>query len=526
MLSPPKLIEELTTQSAYPEDTRSIEVVQTRISYVFMTGDHVYKIKKPVDLGYLDYTSLDDRLYYCEREVELNRRLCPDIYLGVVPITRLGNRLLVEGHEGQTVEFAVKMRRLPREMMLNALIARDEATPEMMVDVADKLADFHAQAATNSTISAFGGVGTVLGNVHENFEQTKAYTGVTLSQEKYDRISRFTLHFIREHGHLFRERVNMGKIRDCHGDLHAEHICFTDGICIYDCIEFNDRFRYGDVVSEVAFLAMDLEHFGRADLSRSFILAYGRASSDPHLNSLLKFYKCYRAYVRGKVESMKLSDPDIGVEERRLAVKEAQAYFDLADFYTNRMPVLLITAGLIASGKSTIASLLARRYGLYLLRSDVVRKKLAGISPRERRFEQYDKGIYSPGFTRMTYDHMVEEAGNLLEEGHSVIIDASFMEAVVRERAVQVADSVGAGFRVLECRADYAVLLERLARRMERGDISDGRPEILQYQKEVFEPVRGIPEAMHVVLDTSKTLEEMLGDVDERMPRSPLPADH
>ena len=328
----PEMVQALLDSKAYPDASQRVEMVQTQMSFVFLTGDYVYKVKKPVNLGYLDYTTLAKRRFYCQREVELNQRLCPDVYLGVVPITRDKGNILREG-QGEVIEYAVKMRYLPRERMLNVLLANKQVSVEMLTGVAQRLAEFHQKAETNDAISAFGEIAAIITNTEENFSQTVKYIGNTISQQEFRHIKEYTNDFIDHNASLFRQRIADGKIRDCHGDLHAAHICFTDGICIYDCIEFNDRFRYCDVASEIAFLAMDLDHYGRADLSRSFVDAYVAFSQDKELLELLNFYKCYRAYVRGKVESFKLDDPHISAEEKTKVLAVARKYFELAEGY-------------------------------------------------------------------------------------------------------------------------------------------------------------------------------------------------
>jgi len=341
-------VEALLTPEAYPHKPREVKLIQTQMSFLFLTGDYVYKVKKPVNLGYLDYTTLEKRHYFCHQEVELNRRLCPDAYLAVVPITmslrgasepkprakRRGrsNLLCVEG-EGKAIEYAVKMRQLPQEHMMDVLLPKDQVTKEMVARVAEKLAGFHQKAKTSPKIAAFGKLDTIRRNCDENFSQTEKYIGVSIPARKYERIKSYTSNFINSNSSLFNKRVSKGRIRDCHGDLHAAHICFTNDICIYDCIEFNDRFRYSDVASEVAFLAMDLDRYQQADLSRHFINTYVELSRDEELLSLLNFYKCYRAYVRGKVESFKLDDPYIPEEEKAKVVAVAQGYFVLAESY-------------------------------------------------------------------------------------------------------------------------------------------------------------------------------------------------
>ncbi len=329
----PEMVQALLGPEAYSDAPQRVELVQTQMSFVFLTDSYVYKVKKPVNLGYLDYTTLKRRRFFCQREVELNRRLCPDVYLGVVPIVQDKGKILADG-QGKVLEYAVKMRRLPQAAMMDVLLTNNQVSPEMVNRVAEKLADFHQKAETNASISIFGKLDTIIQNTDENFAQTEKYIGVTISPRNYQRIGEYTTYFTWKNASLFRRRMAEGKIRDCHGDLHAAHICFQNGICIYDCIEFNDRFRYCDVASEVAFLAMDLDHYRRADLSRSFVTAYISRSRDKELEQLLNFYKCYRACVRGKVGSFQLDDPHISEEEKARALSVAESYFELAESYT------------------------------------------------------------------------------------------------------------------------------------------------------------------------------------------------
>ena len=328
----PEMVQALLEPKAYPECPQRIELVQTQMSFVFLTDNYVYKVKKPVNLGYLDYTTLEKRQFYCQREVELNRRLCPDVYLSVVPITQDKGNFLIEV-QGEAIEYAVKMRRLSQEAMMDVLLTNNQVSSEMVTNVAQKLVGFHHRAETNATISTFGNLDTIAQNTEENFTQTKKYIGNTISRDSYQRIKDYTDSFTTKNAPLFQKRLVDGRIRDCHGDLHAAHICFTDDICIYDCIEFNDRFRYCDVASEVAFLAMDLDHYRRADLSHSFVDAYVAQSQDNELLELLNFYKCYRAYVRGKVGCFSLDDPYVSEEEKATVLATTKSYFELAESY-------------------------------------------------------------------------------------------------------------------------------------------------------------------------------------------------
>jgi aminoglycoside phosphotransferase family enzyme len=326
------IVRALLESQAYPHKPQKIELVQTQMSFIFLTGEYVYKIKKPVNLGYLDYTTLEKRYYFCHQELELNRRLCPGAYLAVVPIMQEKSELHIEG-SGKAIEYAVKMKQLPQDCMMDVLLSQGQVTLAMVARVAKKLASFHQKAETNQKIAAFGRLDVIRQNTDENFAQTEKYIGASVTVEEHQYIKNYTNNFIDSNSGLFDKRVRDGKIRDCHGDLHAAHVCFTEDICIYDCIEFNDRFRYSDVASEIAFLAMDLDRYQQAGLSQQLVNTYVKLSHDEELLELLNFYKCYRAYVRGKVESFKLDDRYIPKEEKTKVLTAAQSYFQLAESY-------------------------------------------------------------------------------------------------------------------------------------------------------------------------------------------------
>jgi aminoglycoside phosphotransferase family enzyme/gluconate kinase len=513
------MVQALLKPEIYPEATEGVELKQTQMSFVFLTDNYAYKVKKPVNLGYLDYTTLENRRYYCYKEVELNKRLCPNAYLGVVTINRQQDSFSING-TGDLTEYAVKMHRLPRELMMDALLESNSLSTEMISRLADKIAAFHRQAETNSEISTFGRVDTISQNTEENFSQTEKYIGRTISSHQYQQIKGYCRSFIRQNASLFEKRVKDNRIRDCHGDLHTAHICFENGICIYDCIEFNDRFRYGDIASEVAFLAMDLDHHGRADISRSFVKEYIAKSHDVELKKLLNFYKCYRAYVRGKVASFKLDDPYITKGEQEKTVETASSYFYLAHSYVKSTPNLFITTGLVGSGKTALSQALAERIGLVVLSSDVTRKRLAQIPETEHRFEEYDSGIYSPDFSRKTYDAMLAEAKDILTEGGSVIMDASFVKAEERKRVKALAEEMNAGFFILECKTDEETTRRRLNQRFKQKSVSDGRWEIYLLQKKRFEPVVEVPSQKRVIIDTTQPIDKMVRYVLDKVARS------
>lgn len=329
------VVEALLGPEAYPEDPGKIELIQTHISFVFLTKNFVYKVKKPVNFGFLDFSTLEKRRFFCEKELELNSRLCPDIYLEVVPINK-SNIIKING-VGETVEYALKMKRLPQEKIMTVLLNENKVDDKTIDEIAKKIAQFHSKAQTSTEIKEYGSLKIIKTNWDENFSQTQKYVNQTIPVAEYKFIQNRVNNFMEKNKPLFENRIKNGKIRDCHGDLHSGNIFITDKICIFDAIEFNDRFRYSDVASDVSFLDMDLDFQQRPDLSAYFIERYILYSKDQQLTKLLPFYKCYRAYVRGKVISFKLDDPNVSSEEKIAATKEAQAYFKLAADYAKNL---------------------------------------------------------------------------------------------------------------------------------------------------------------------------------------------
>ncbi|HAS05056.1 MAG TPA: hypothetical protein DCR71_04830 [Dehalococcoidia bacterium] len=508
----PEMARALLKPEIYPEPTKNVRLMQTQMSFVFITDRYVYKTKKAVNLGYVDYTTLEKRKFFCHKEVELNKRLSPYTYIGVIPITEKDGVYTFDG-DGEIVDYAVKMKILPSDRMLDVLLKENGVTDDMMPRVAAKMADFHSKAETGNVINDFGKIELINHNNEENLSQMAPYIGRTLTQREYEKIAYFVRSFTKENTVLLENRVKEGKIRDCHGDLHTAHICFEDGLIIYDCIEFNDRFRYCDVASEVAFLAMDLDHNGRADLARSFVSSYIEKSGDSDIKKLLNFYKCYRACVRGKVACFKLDDPYVPDEHKKEAHYDAESYFDLACSYTNTTPILFITSGLTGCGKSTVAEELSKRLGLVLLSSDVTRKKLANIPQNEHCYNDIDSGIYSAEFSQKTYDKLFAEAEKALKDGDSVIIDASFIKAADRKSAKKLAEDSGVKFFLIECKLDDETARKRLARRMDESSVSDGRWEVYLAQKQKMEPVEGVPPSLHAIVNSSKTNEEHINNI-------------
>jgi aminoglycoside phosphotransferase family enzyme len=328
----PPLVQAMLAPSFYPHNPQQVDLIQTHISYLFLTGDLVYKVKKPVDFGFLDFTTLEKRGYFCQQEVKLNKRFSPDIYLDVVPISLVGDAYRL-GDEQAVVEYAVKMRRINEEHMLYRLLKAGEVTPETMQRIGRHLASVYEAIPSDQKARAFGALDVISINVKENFEQTRRYIGgpITITREAFDAIESWSLSFMEANTALFQQRVTEGHIKDCHGDLHLQHICVEGAhIYIFDCIEFNERFRYGDVASDVAFLAMDLDLNRYPEFARRFVDAYAEASRDLTLSRVLPFYKVYRAYVRAKVTSFLLDDTGLDEKTKKEILRQAREYYDLA----------------------------------------------------------------------------------------------------------------------------------------------------------------------------------------------------
>lgn len=521
----PKLMETMLRPQCYPHRPERVDLIQTHISYIFIAGDYVYKVKKSLDLGFLDFTTLDKRKFYCGEELRLNRRLAPNVYLEVIEISEDANGRIVLGKGNPIVEYAVVMKRLPQDGMLKTLLTEGNLDHSVMDTVARKLVDFHRSAATGGHIDEIGSVETIRRNHEENFEQTESYINITIPDYQYHFIKSYIYNFINNHHDLFTKRVADHRIRDGHGDLHLEHICIMasgdkrqseynpDDIVIFDCIEFNERFRYDDVAAEVAFLAMDLDYNGYPDYGNTFVRAYIGYSGDCDIGQLLNFYKCYYAYVRGKVVGFKINEDTIKRNERENAGKTAARYFDLAYTYAARLekPTLILMAGLTGTGKSVRANLIAHHIGADIIKTDALRKELLNIAPSERHYEDFGKGIYSKDVTRITYDRSLELALEKLKRGRSVIIDASYKSRNDRRKASEAAETLGADFFVIECVCPEHIVKERLDLRMsDTGEASDGRWEIYQAQKGTFDEINEIEDRSHIVLDTSLTPEESI----------------
>jgi len=505
-------IKSLLQPAAYPEPVADVRLIQTHVSWIFLAGKFAYKIKKPVNFGFLDFSTLDRRRFYCQEELRLNRRLCPEIYLDVIKVRETPDGAAFYG-EGLVLDYAVKMIRLPDERMTDRLLAEGRLSGADVKSIAETVAVFHKQALTGGEIDSFGSLEMIKRNWAENFQQAEEFTGITISQQDLGLIRVWAEQFMAAKAELFNRRVADGFIRECDGDLHLENICLTDRVCIFDCIEFNSRFRNSDTAADIAFLTMDLEFHGRRDLARIFLKEYIAASGDAGVSDLVDFYSVYRAFIRGKVESFRLKDPGIPRVEKEAAKEKALNYFRLARGYILRERLaqsLVVISGLSGSGKSTIATALAIELGAELLSSDRIRKELAGVPLLQHSHDEYGCGLYSPVVSEATYRELLVRADSFLAAGQSVIIDATCQKRGVRESLHRLAARHGVPLYLFVADAPEEIIRSRLVERFNKGTaISDGRWEIYLRQKEEFEPILD-SEGDKLAVDSSASLNDTL----------------
>jgi aminoglycoside phosphotransferase family enzyme/predicted kinase len=472
----PHLIEALSAPTAYPYPVGKVEVRQTHISAVFLAGPHVYKVKKPVNLSFLDFSTLEQRHHYCEEEVRLNRRLAPDVYLGVVPVVQRQEGIRFES-DGELVDWAVKMQRLPDQATLRERLGRGELDDQVIRALAQRIASFHQQASSNERIASFGSPGEVARAVRSIFTQAAPLVGTTVSQAVFATVREQVEEALSRLRPLIESRAARGMPRDCHGDLHLDHIYYfpdrlpPGDLVLIDCIEFNERFRFIDPVADMAFPVMDLAFHGRRDLASTFADTYFQAAGDPEGRALLPLYSSYRAMVRGMVEGMELGEKEVSKDERASARERARAHWLLAMTelaHPRRKPCLVLVLGLPGSGKSTLARRLAEQAEFTMIRADVVRKELAGFTEPEVRLSE---PFYSADWNERTYAQCLRRAEAQLFEGRRVLVDATFREEQRRRQFLEAAIRWGVPCVLLRCQAGPDTIRRRLEGR--RGDASD-----------------------------------------------------
>ncbi len=496
------LVEALHRVDAYPHPVARVEHIETHISHVLLAGELAYKLKKPLDLGFLDFSTLARRKHCCEEEIRLNARLAPGIYLGVVAITGTPEAPRIGGR-GEVIEYAVKMRRFDQE----CLLTRRAVTPELADRIAERVAAFHGSIPAAPVDSAFGEPDAVLRPMAENFSQIRARLQDPDALARIGRLETWTRRRHSELRPLITDRKQAGHVRECHGDMHRGNIALVDGeLVIFDGIEFNPELRWIDTVSELAFLVMDLEEAGEASPARRLLNRYLEIGGDYGGLRLLDFYKVYRAMVRAKVTAIRLGQPDVESDEAARDREELERYVALAEGFTRGRPRrLYFTHGVSGSGKSVLARQLRERLPLIHIRSDLERKRLFGLGAGERSGSGQDAGIYSAAASERTYQRLRELAEMILEAGYSPLVDATFLQAPHRRAFVHLAEQAGCPFTILDCTAPPAMLRERVATRETEGrDPSEADLSVLTAQLASRDPLSDAERGSALTVDTSR----------------------
>jgi hypothetical protein len=494
------LIEQMQGSDFYPHAIKQpIELVQTHVSYVFLTGDFAYKLKKEVDFGFLDYSTLEKRKHFLEEEIRMNGAIAPELYLEIVPITQAGNKFVLAG-EGEAVEYALKMVQFPQENLFINLFEANKLSIEQMEELGKIVAQFHKSAATNDYISSFGRVAKVREAFDENYQQTQQYVGKVQTQQQLEETQAYTDNFFATRQTLFQTRINNNKIKECHGDLHLKNIClWQKKIQLFDRIEFNEPFRFVDVMYDVAFTVMDLEARGRKDFGNAFLNTYLEQTGDWEGLQLLPLYLSRQAYVRAKVTSFLLNDSAVPETVKQEATKTATDYYKQAWEYTQQTKgKLILMSGLSGSGKTTVAKKIARKTNAIHIRSDAVRKHLANISLDEKGSNE----IYTCEMNEKTYDRLLELGILLAKEGFKVILDAKYDRISVREKVIEAAKSNNIPLQIVNCTAPIEILRDRLNNRS--GDISDATVDLLASQQTTAEQFTQEEKSYVTEIDTSK----------------------
>jgi aminoglycoside phosphotransferase family enzyme/predicted kinase len=509
------LLEELRERARAAGDPREVRLVETHISWV-LVGPEVFKIKKPVTLPFLDFSSFEARESACRTEVRINRRLAPRTYLGIVPIRRRPDGRCSFASGGSVIDWAVRMVRLDEAGRADVLLERGKLGRSKVDAIAHAVAAFHADAASGAGVARFGAPEVVERNVVDNFDSLRGPAGRFVRDDAVFEIERWQLAFLRGHRELFERRMVEGAVRDGHGDLRLEHVFFgaDDDFEVIDGIEFDDRYRFADVAADVAFLAMDLARLGHVDLAERFLAEYARSANDFELYRLVDFYESYRACVRAKIAVIVAGDRSAPKAVRDHARAEARRYLLLAQSARRRSvldPVLVAVAGGIASGKSTLADRLGEELSAPEIDADRTRKHMLGIAPTARADGGAWQGAYDPTFSEKVYAEILSRADAVLASGRPVILDASFRTAKARAAAQALASAHNVPFRLLECVAPPAVCRERLVHRGRAGgSVSDATPAVYEAFAAGFEPIVELCSTEHVRIDTSKSPEDSL----------------
>ncbi len=512
------IVSALCRAESFDHPVGEFEILETHISYLLLTGNFVYKLKKPVDLGFLDFRTLEKRKFFLDEELRLNRRLAQELYLDVVPVTGYVGMPVLGGH-GPVLEYALKMRQFAQQDRLDRVLQRGELSPERIDELAGQVAVFHQTLPEADLSATFGTCEQIRQQVMANFEFLSAASldrDVGQALSGLDHWTRNQLELLEE---VFLSRHRSGAIRECHGDMHLGNMALFDGrVVIFDCIEFNATLRWIDVISEIAFLLMDLDFCGRSELSSRFLNKYLEHTGDYPGLMVLDFYRVYRALVRAKVTLIQYRqsrDPQQwGSGKQRIG-----EYIRLAERYSKERskPRLLITHGLSGAGKSVVSERLVEQLGAILIRSDIERKRLFGLPANSRSGARHH--IYRDDATDLTYERLRDVAGAILSYGYTVIVDATFLRKAQRLLFVQLAKEHRVPFTVLDIQAPMNEIRARIvSRRRRQTDASEADLDVLAKQLQTREHITDDERAHVLVVNTGQALdiESIAGGIDSQ----------
>ncbi len=499
-------IQNMLSPDVYDHPVSKLELIETHISWVVLTGDYAYKIKKPVNFGFLDFSTLDKRKEYCQQELRLNRRLAPDIYLDVVAISGSEQKPEISG-SAEAFEYAVKMRQFPQSAQLDNMLQAGELGDEHIDAIAHMIAEFHQSTAVARDDTDYGKPEKLFKPVKENFELINESLKISAYEAKLDELKSWSYSEFNKLKALFTQRKKDGFIRECHGDMHLRNLVWLDSKPLaFDCIEFNSNLRWIDVISEIAFLMMDLQDRQQDQLANRFLNTYLEITGDYEGLTVLPFYLCYRAMVRAKVDALRIEQ--ITDDTKTIELAEFQSYIELALRYSKiTAPKLIIMRGLSASGKSTVSQQILENAGAIRIRSDVERKRMFDISLNEKMDVSNDvnEGIYSSESSEQTYEKLLELTSTIIKAGNTALVDAAFLKQEQREPFQKLAKSRGVPFIIIEVTASFDVLRQRIIAR--KNDVSDADISVLEHQLSQWKPLNDSESMSAISVNTENSLD-------------------
>lgn len=500
-----RLISAMLNPAFYDHPAPDIEVLETHISHVILAGDFAYKLKKPVNLGFLDFSTLEARRFSCNEELRLNRRLAPDLYLEVVRIGGTPENPVLGGMPA--IEYAVRMRRFPQASLLDRVLERGALLPRHVDDLAREIAAFHKATPAADSRASFGSPDSIIRPAQQNFEQIRPRLSDPEDLARLDRLQTWTDRVFEQHRAVFSARKTAGYVRECHGDLHTGNIALIQNkATIFDCIEFSPELRWIDVMSEAAFLVMDLVRRGRPDLGWRFLDGYLQLTGDYQGLEVLRFYFVYRAMVRAKIHAIRLNQAGVPADEKENNLARCRVYLSLAEQTASRWrPLLAITHGPSGSGKTTLSQPMVEQLCAIRVRSDVERKRIFGMGAEEKSGSLPGAGIYGPGAGDETYGRLKQAAATALASGLPVIVDATFLKARWRNEFRRLAAEWKAPFAILDFRAEETVIRQRIVERLrEDKDASEADEAVLEKQIASQDPLNDDERACVIPVTTER----------------------